>query len=86
MDVRRDDHPEHLANDLHELLAETVAELGVRADVAGTSITLYGSVATAERRAEVERVVRDALPGFDVDCRVDVVADHLRPPAEEERL
>ena len=86
MEIRGDDHPQHLASDLHELLAETVAELGVRADVDGDVVTLYGSVATTDRRDEVEQVVRDALPGFDVDCRVEVIDDTLQPPEREEHV
>lgn len=86
MEIRRDDHPAHLAGDLHELLAETVAELGVRADVHGRIVVLHGTVATAERAREVERVVRDALPGFDVNSKVEVIDDGLAPPGAEERL
>ena len=86
MEIRRDDHPEHLANDLHELLAETVAELGVRADVTGDVVTLHGSVATTKRSREVERVVADALPGFRVVNRVEVIDDGLSPPGTEEHL
>ena len=86
MEIRRDDHPEHLANDIHELLAETVAELGVRADVAGEVVTLHGTVATTSRSTEVERVVADALPGFRVVNRVEVIDDGLSPPGAEEHL
>lgn len=86
MEIRRDDHPDHLGADLHELLAETAGELGVRAEVRGTTVTLHGAVATAERAGELERVVLGALPGFDVDNRIEVVEDGLLPPDAEEHL
>lgn len=86
MEIRRDDHPQHLAADLHELLAEEAGELGVRADVAGNVVALHGTVATPERAAECERVVLAALPGFRVDNRVEVIEHGLRPPASEEQL
>jgi hypothetical protein len=86
MEIRGDDHPDHLAADLHELLAEEAGELGVRAEVQDDTVTLHGTVATAERAGELERVVRAALPGFDVDNRIDVVEDGLLPPDAEERL
>jgi hypothetical protein len=86
MDIRRDDHPTHLAADIHELLAEEAGELGVRADVDGEVVSLHGTVATPERAEECARVVAVALPGFRVDNRVEVLADDLRPVAPEEQL
>ena len=88
MDIRREDHPEHLAADLHELLAEEAGELGVRADVDrdGRVVELHGTVATADRVDECVRLVERALPGFHVDSRVEVVADDMRPPSREEHL
>lgn len=86
MDIRGDDHPEHLAADLHELLAEEAGELGVRAEISGTVVALHGTVATADRADECARLVQRALPAFRVDNRVEVVADGLRPPSREERL
>jgi hypothetical protein len=88
MEIHRDDHAEHLAADLHELLAEEAGELGVRADVDrdGRVIALHGSVATADRVDECVQLVQRALPGFRVDSRVEVVDDDMRPPSREEHL
>ncbi|HET7654772.1 MAG TPA: hypothetical protein VFK42_17190 [Acidimicrobiales bacterium] len=88
MEIHRDDHPEHLAADLHELLAEEAGELGVRAEVdrERNVVALHGAVATAERVDECVRLVERALPGFRVDSRVEVVADEMQPLSREEHL
>jgi hypothetical protein len=88
MEIRGDDHPEHLAADLHELLAEEAGELGVRAvvDREARVVALHGSVATADRVHECVQLVERALPGFHVDSRVEVVAEDMRPPSSEEHL
>lgn len=86
MEIHRDDHPTHLAADLHELLAEEVGELGVRAEVSGKMVLLHGTVATPERAEEVERVVARALPGFHLDNRLQILAEDMEPVTSEEHL
>ena len=86
MEIHPDDHPTHLAGDLHELLAEEAGELGVQAALEGDVVVLTGEVQTAERRAELEELVTTNLPGATVDNRVQVVMDELGPPDAEEHV
>ena len=86
MEIHPDDHPTHLAGDLHELLAEEAGELGVQAALDGDVVVLTGTVHTAERRAELEELVTSHLPGSRVDNRVEVVMEDLGPPEAEEHV
>ena len=86
MEIHPDDHPTHLAGDLHELLAEEAGELGVQASLEGDVVVLTGSVQTPERRSELADLVATHLPGATVDNRVEVVEERLARPVSEEHL
>ena len=70
------DPASYVGADIEDALAHDprVAELGLRAEVAGEAVILTGSVATADRRDAVGDVVRELLPGWDVHNRVEVYA------------
>ena len=84
MEIHRDDLPEHLAADLRELLAEDprVSEQGLHVRVEDDCVTVAGVVATEARRAAVEQLLAERVPGRRIDNRVTVV-DTGEPPAAE---
>lgn len=86
MEIHADDHPDHLAADLHELLAEEAGELGVRVECDGDTIVLTGSVHTVERSREVVELVRARVPGRRVENRLEILEQRLEPPRAEEQL
>ena len=85
MPTRTDEHTDaYLAERVRSELARVVHELGITVVVRSASgrAELSGSVATAQRRAEVERVARAVLPAFELHNRVTVPA--MDAPAREE--
>lgn len=63
---------------------ERVGEQDLRVDVVGHRVLISGTVASEERRAAVEVVAREFLPGWDVRNLVDVV--QRSGPVEREEL
>ncbi|NKQ57158.1 BON domain-containing protein [Amycolatopsis sp. K13G38] len=60
------------------------AELGVRVNVRADAVYLSGEVATEERRADLERVLREVAP--EVTVHNDVRVADTREPARREEL
>jgi osmotically-inducible protein OsmY len=76
--------PEYSAGHVQDLLARDprVAELELDVEVKDGTVVVTGVVHTQERRDAVTTVVREALPGVEVDNRVEV-SDHGAGPAVE---
>ncbi|CAM5706056.1 BON domain-containing protein OS=Streptomyces alboniger OX=132473 GN=CP975_28795 PE=4 SV=1 [Streptomyces alboniger] len=69
---------------LHErLAAEGHGELGVRVEHRGSSVTVAGTVPTAQCREELLRAVHEELDGLTVHCDI-VVAEAAAPDHVEE--
>ena len=68
-----DEMPEYNAGYVQDLLARDprVAELELDVEVVDRIVIIEGIVHTVERRDAVTTVVREALPGMEVDNRVD---------------
>jgi hypothetical protein len=71
---------------VQQLLAEDprVAELGIRVVRIDDGFALYGEVESAERCAQIERVVHEAFPGLTVRC--DLFVTRVGEPEEAEQL
>lgn len=65
------------------LAADGLAELGMRIENHGTSVTVRGTVPTAGCREELLRAAREELAGLEVHADVQV-ADTTPPAAAEE--
>jgi osmotically-inducible protein OsmY len=76
----------YLSERVRVQLATVVHELGLTVVVVGAArrALLSGSVATAARRDEVEVIVREMLPGYEVHNRVAV--QPMAPPEREELM
>lgn len=59
-----------------------VGELGIGVHVNGPVVILEGMVPTPERRDAAETLVRERMPGVEVDNRI--VVEHLTPGGEPE--
>ncbi|MFD3722077.1 hypothetical protein [Streptomyces sp. NPDC058674] len=66
------------------LAHEDLAELGVRVEARGAGVTVRGSVASPECRAEVLRIAAEELDGL--DWHEDVTVCRPGPPARPEEL
>lgn len=65
------------------LAADGLAELGMRIENHGTSVTVRGTVPTAECRDQLLRAVREELAGLEVHPDVQVADTTLPGTAEE---
>jgi hypothetical protein len=59
-----------------------VGELGLGVHLDGPVVVLDGLVPTAERREAAEALIRERLPGMEVDNRI--VVEHLTPGGDPE--
>lgn len=80
------DAPHYTAERIRAALAADprLGELGIAVKIGGNRVHLSGSVVTAERRALVEAIVRELLPGHEVQN--DVTVREMSDPARPERL
>jgi len=80
------DPPQYVAERIRSALASDrrVSEIGIGVKIVGTRVQLSGAVATRERRALVEEVVRELLPDHDVQN--DVVVQEMTENQRAERL
>jgi hypothetical protein len=72
---------------LQQLLAEDarIAELGIRVvRLSEGGFALHGEVESAQRRAQIERVIAEAFPGLPVRCEIALTRTH--EPADVEEL
>jgi osmotically-inducible protein OsmY len=69
---------------VHEALAQDprVGELGIEVRIADGVVSLAGAVPTRERRDAIEAVVRELLPGHELDN--GVVVEDAGPGGEAE--
>jgi osmotically-inducible protein OsmY len=76
----------YLVAHLQEALAADprTEELGIEVTVAGSTVVLSGTVATAQRREAVAAVAREALREHEI--RNEVTVAELTEPADTERL
>jgi hypothetical protein len=81
-----DKAPEYLASHIMERLAAdpSTAELGVRVTVRPGWLLVSGVVATADRREQILRVVREEAP--DLEVRSDITVADAAEPTDEEIL
>jgi osmotically-inducible protein OsmY len=79
-----DTAPEYSEGYIQDLLARDprVGELELDVEVRGRTVVVTGVVHTKERCDAVTTVVREALPGMEVDNRVEV-SDSSAGPAVE---
>jgi hypothetical protein len=79
-----DEVPEYNAGHVQDVLARDprVAELALDVEVRGSTVVVEGVVHTLERREAVTTVVREALPGVEVDNRVEVSDPGAGPAVE----
>ena len=77
---------QHLEARVQQLLAEDerVAELGIRVTRVEDGFALHGEVESAERCAQIERVIREAFPEVTVRCELFVT--RVGEPEEAEQL
>jgi len=77
------DPPQYVAERIRAALAadRRVSELGLAVKIVGTRVQLGGAVATPDRRALAEEIVRQLLPDHDIqnDIRVQELADTQQP-------
>jgi osmotically-inducible protein OsmY len=81
-----DESPQYRVAHVRRALAEDprTAEMGVRVNVRGDHVHLSGEVTTEQRRAELEQVLAEILPGVTVSN--DVRVADIREPAGREEL
>jgi osmotically-inducible protein OsmY len=84
MNEQVSDQPEYLIGRIHQALATDprTGELELDVRIAGGRIFLTGAVATDERRAAVEEVVREIAPGQDVANELTVIVETEPGPEE----
>ena len=77
------DPPQYVAERIRSALAadRRVSELGLAVKIVGNRVHLGGAVATADRRALAEEIVRQLLPEHEIqnDIKVQDVADTQGP-------
>jgi len=77
------DPPQYVAERIRAALAadRRVSELGLAVKIVGTRVQLGGTVATPDRRALAEEIVRQLLPDHEIqnDIRVQEVAGTEEP-------
>lgn len=76
----------YLAEHVREALAQDprVGELGVEVEIAGETVILSGTVASAERQEAAAGVVHELLPDYQVRDKTEVA--ELPEPSEAEHL
>ncbi|MEV0533595.1 hypothetical protein [Kitasatospora sp. NPDC050463] len=79
-----DDTEYRIAHLRDRLAGDEIGELGLRIELHGGHVAVYGTVATEQRRAAVERILADALAGLAV--HTDIVLADVRPPVTAEDL
>jgi osmotically-inducible protein OsmY len=83
MTTQAADPPQYVAERIRAALAadRRVSEIGLVVKIVGTRVQLGGAVATPDRRALAEEIVRQLLPDHEVqnDIKVQEVADSQRP-------
>ena len=86
MSARPDPEGQYLAGHLHEALLTDarVGEQDLEVHVAGETVHVTGSVATAERRDAVAAVIAERAPGWTI--RNDVLVVPTSDPPDEEQL
>jgi len=79
-----DEVPQYSAGHVQDLLVRDprVGELELDVEVHGRMVVIEGIVQTLERRNAVTTVVREALPGMEVDNRVQVSDTDTGPAVE----
>jgi osmotically-inducible protein OsmY len=84
MNEQVSDQPEYLIGRIQQALATDprTGELELDVRIAGGRIFLTGAVATDERRAAVEEVVREIAPGQDVANELTVTVETEPGPEE----
>lgn len=85
-DVHRNAAPHDRAARLHRALAEDTrtSELGVTVSVRGDRVRLTGTVASAERKADVGVVAQEAEPSLHITNDISVVS--AAEPGEAEDI
>jgi len=77
------DPPQYVAERIRSALAADprVAELGIAVKIVGDRVQLGGAVATHDRRELVEEIVRQLMPGHEVqnDIRVEELGETQGP-------
>ena len=80
------DPPQYVAERIRSALAgdQRVSELGINVKIVGDRVQLGGAVATPDRRALVEQIVRKLMPEHDVQN--DIVVQEMAESQRPERL
>jgi len=78
------DPPQYVAERIRSALAADprVAELGIAVKIVGDRVQLGGAVATHDRRQLVEEIVRQLMPGHEVQNEIQV-PEPVDPPRPE---
>jgi hypothetical protein len=87
MEAPAEDQPPHyLVQKVREALAhdDRVNELEIKVKIYGKRVFLTGVVSTQERRAGIDDVIHELLPGYEVQNETTVGA--FDGPVEEEQL
>lgn len=81
------DFPQYTVAHLRRAFAEDprTSELGVRVTIRGSQVYLSGEVPSAQRKEDLEVVVREMLPSASIRNDVHVV-EHHEPGTEREEL
>ena len=80
------DPPQYVAERIRSALASArrVSEIGIGVKIVGNRVHLSGAVATTDRRALVETIVRELMPDHDVQN--DIVIQEMGESQRAERL
>ena len=80
------DPPQYVAERIRSALAadKRVSELGINVKIVADRVQLGGAVATHDRRALVEQIVRELMPEHAVQN--DIVVQEMGEPQRSERL
>lgn len=80
------DPPQYVAERIRAALAgdRRVSELGINVKIVGDRVQLGGAVATPDRRALVEQIVRELMPDYDVQN--EIVVHEMAEGQRSERL
>ena len=80
------DPPQYVAERIRSALASDrrVSEIGIGVKIVGNRVQLSGAVATPDRRALVEQIVRELMPDHDVQN--DIVIQEMGESQRAERL
>jgi osmotically-inducible protein OsmY len=80
------DPPQYVAERIRTALASDrrVSEIGIAVKIVADRVQLSGAVATPDRRALVEQIVRELMPEHDVQN--DIVVQEMAEPQRSERV